>query len=80
MRGRRILITELAAGVTEAAVREWLGRFGPVVQVRIHREAEVAAPVAFVEMEIGGAEAAQLISQVGCWHAGAAFNVRQVTD
>lgn len=77
MTTKKILITGLRAGATEASIQSWLGRFGPVVQVDIIREGSAADPFALVEMDIGDGVAAYLVSRLSnYWHEGAVVNAR----
>jgi RNA recognition motif. (a.k.a. RRM, RBD, or RNP domain) len=72
MTTKKILIRGLGGGVTEVDVQSWLGRFGPIVQVDIIREGNAANPYALVQMDIGDAAAATLVSRLSnYWHEGA---------
>ena len=75
MTTKTILAMGLGSGVTEAGIRSWHGRFGPVVRVDIIREGNAANPVALVEMAIGDGVAAYLASRLSkYWHDGAVVN------
>jgi hypothetical protein len=72
MTTKTILVTGLGCGVTEVGVQSWLARFGPVVQVDMIREGNAANPYALVQMDIGDAAAATLVSRLSnYWHEGA---------
>lgn len=74
---KKILITGLGANAAEDDIRSWLGRFGPIERVYIIREGNNFDPVALVEMTIGDAAAAYMLSRLSdYWHDGKLVNAR----
>lgn len=77
MTTKKFLIMGLGPDSTEESIRRWLGHFGPVVLVDIIRDGDAADPVTFVEMAIGDAAAAHLVSRLSdYWHEGKLINAR----
>lgn len=69
---KTILLTGLAANATEPDVQSWLGLFGIAARVGVFHEEDTANPYALVQMDIGDAEAATLVSRLNhYWHDGA---------
>lgn len=75
METKKILITGLGAGATEAGIQTWLNCFGPVMKIRFICKGVHADSTALVETDISDEAAAYLVSRLSnYWHDGAVVN------
>jgi len=70
MATKKFVITGLGPAATVESLEVWLGGFGPVVSVKIIRDGNPAAPIAFVEMAVGNVQAFRLTRIRDYWHDG----------
>lgn len=77
MTTKKLLITGLDPKAAEDDIRTWLGLFGPVERIDFIREGSSTDLVALVEMAIGDAATAYLLSRLtDYWHDGRLVNAR----
>lgn len=77
MTTKKLLIKGLDADATEAGIRSWLDRFGPVKRVEIIREGHPTNPSVLVEMDLDDKAAEYLVAQISCfYHSSAAVSAQ----